>query len=131
MIIQNLVCIGFVCTLTVRTLVGTLIVMECLHLKPDHINRLRRNCKRFRWNTIQLQSVSSDVCGQFCIMFLDYMSSGLGFEKFLENFSADLVKNDDVARNYVQYRNAEVGFSGNGCCNVRCLQNCCGKMSLI
>ena len=59
---------------------------------PDHIHRLRKNCKTFRWNTTLLQSATSDVCGQYCIMFLYYMSSRLGFTRFLENFSDDLKK---------------------------------------
>lgn len=104
---------------------------------PDHINRLRKNCKQFRWNNVRLQSDSSDVCGQYCIMFLHYMSAGLGFEKFLENFSADnLRKNDDVVRRYVCCREkkkkiADDDFIGSGGCIVRCLQSCSSKMSLL
>ena len=62
----------------------------------DHINRLRKNSKTFRWNAIQLQNDGSDVCGKYCIMFLYYMSHGLGFKKFLDNFSENLEKNDNV-----------------------------------
>ena len=38
----------------------------------DHINRLRKNCKTFRWNAIQLQNDGSDVCDQYCIVFILY-----------------------------------------------------------
>lgn len=98
---------------------------------PDHINRLRKNCKTFRWNSLQLQSPLSDVCGQFCIMFLQYMSNGLGFEKFISNFSDDLKKNDAIARNFVRSRHVTDTFVGSGGCAVRCLQNCASKMSLL
>ena len=63
---------------------------------PDHINRIRRNVRKFRWNLRQLQSGTSDTCGYFCLMFLHYMSLGLRIGHFLENFSSDLRKNDQI-----------------------------------
>ena len=36
---------------------------------PDHIQRLRKNCSNFRFNTKKMQSDNSEVCGQFCVMF--------------------------------------------------------------
>ena len=98
---------------------------------PDHIKRLRKNCKSFRWNTVQLQSDTSDVCGQYCIMFLSYMCKGLGFEKFLDNFSKNLEKNDDIVRSFIQYKNADANFLGNGGCFVKYIQRCSSKMSLL
>lgn len=99
---------------------------------PAHINRLRKNCKQFRWNTIRLQDTSSDVCGQYCIMFLHYMCSGLGFKKFLDNFSDNLHNNDNIVRKFVKYKkNVGRDFVGNGGCIVRCLQSCSSKMSLL
>ena len=101
---------------------------------PDHINRLRKNCKRFRWNSVRLQSANSNVCGQYCIMFLHYMSKGLGFHKFLKNFSDNLSQNDDIVRRYVHCKtkiNADKNFIGSGGCIVRCLQSRISKMSLL
>lgn len=94
---------------------------------PEHINRLRKNCKRLRWNTAQLQSLTSDVCGQFCIMFLYYMSTGLGFDKFMQHFSTDFQKNDEVARNFVsrkRLRRDNYSLNGRGGGHyVRCMQS--------
>ena len=99
---------------------------------PDHINRLRKNCKQFRCNTVQLQSLTSNVCGQFCIMFLHYMCAGMGVKKFMENFSTNLFRNDEIARNFVSRKSTKKNFIGNGgSCNVRFLQNSCCKMSLL
>ena len=99
---------------------------------PEHINRLRKNCKHFRWNVKQLQSETSDVCGQYCIMFLQNMSNGISMRVFLDNFSADTNKNDAIARNYIRCsKNVDVDFSGYGGCIVRYLQNCSSKMSLV
>ena len=69
--------------------------------RPDHINRIRRNVRKFRWNSRQLQSGTSDKCGYFCLMFLHYMSVGLGIEHFFKNSSSDLHKNNQIVRNYV------------------------------
>lgn len=99
--------------------------------EKHHINRLRKNCKVYRWNSMQLQSEYSTVCGQYCVMFLNYMTSGLGFQKFIENFSSDLTKNDEIVEKFVKYKIADGEFFGNGCCFVRCVQNSCSKMSLI
>ena len=67
----------------------------------DHINRIRRNVRKFRWNPYQLQSKNAGTCGYYCIMFLHYMSVGVGFRRFLQCFSTDLEKNDQIVRNYV------------------------------
>lgn len=68
----------------------------------NHIRRMRKNCDRFKWNTRPLQSDSSSVCGQFCIMFLDYMSRGFKIADFLKNFSFDFKNNDKIAARYVE-----------------------------
>lgn len=67
---------------------------------PDHVNRIQRNCKRIRWNNVRLQSSYSNACGKYCIMFLYYMMTGLGMQRFLENFSSNLNKNDEIAEKF-------------------------------
>ena len=66
-----------------------------------HIRHLRKNCKKFCWNNMPLQSETSKVCGQFCIMFLDFMSRGHRLENFLNIFSPDSKANDRIAKRYV------------------------------
>ena len=48
----------------------------------NHIRRLRKNCRKLTWNTELLQTESSKVCGEFYIMFLDYMCRGLTLKDF-------------------------------------------------
>ena len=98
---------------------------------PDHINRLRKKCNSFRRNTVQLLSGTSDVCGQYCIMFLSNMCRGLSSENFLDNFSKYLLKNDDIVTSFVQYKNADANFLHKEGCFIRYLQRCSSKMSLI
>lgn len=80
---------------------------------------------------VQLQSETSSVCGHYCIMFLYYMSSGLGFKKFLDNFSNNLVNNDKIVKDYIQYKESKNDFYGSGYSYARCLQDSCAKMSLL
>ena len=49
-------------------------------------------------------------------MFLNYMTKGLGYEKFLENFSDDLQRNDEIAEKYVKFEEADCNFHGVGSC---------------
>lgn len=69
---------------------------------PNHVNRLRKNCKTLKFNDRQLQSESSAVCGHFCPMFLHYMSCDLGLQRFLDIFTRDLRRNDLIAEEFVE-----------------------------
>lgn len=77
---------------------------------PEYRDRIARNCHAFTWNKQSLQSDFSNVCGQYCIMFLHYMSTGMGIKRFLENFSHNARSNDEIARRYgsrIQARSAK------------------------
>ncbi|XP_036151265.1 uncharacterized protein LOC118648875 [Monomorium pharaonis] len=67
---------------------------------PQHLKRLRRNCKILFYNPQQFQSNTSDVCGQFCVMFVHLMCTGFGMHRFRDIFSNDLSRNDKIVRNY-------------------------------
>lgn len=101
---------------------------------PQHIARLRRNCKFFRCNIKQLQSDSSDVCGQFCIVFLHFMSCGFGMSRFNNLFSDNLARNDKIVREYYSAftsrsanNNNNNNFTGGSFTERRfaCTQRCC------
>lgn len=100
-------------------------------IKPEFINRLRKNCKRFHWNTVQLQSETSNACGQFCIMFLFCMSAGLSMKQFLKKFYADPEQNEAIVKKFIKRNLSSGKFRGYGKCFVRCSQNSCAKMSLL
>lgn len=105
---------------------------------PQHLARLRRNCKFFRCNIKQLQSNSSDVCGQFCVIFLHFMSCGFGMAKFNDLFTDNPRKNDELVREYYkasasrQINNNNIhknnNMRGSGSFTERkfaCTQGCC------
>lgn len=95
---------------------------------PDHIARLRKNCKTFRYNDHHLQSISSDVCGHFCIMFLFFMASGIEFQEFINLFSRDTHQNDAIVREFVENviaqnttpKNKLAQLNGGGFCKQTC-----------
>lgn len=100
---------------------------------PQHLARLRRNCKFYRYNLKQLQSNTSDVCGQFCVVFLHLMSSGFTMSRFNSLFSDNLKENDNIVREYYNTFAARRAasnnnkFNGGGISERRlpCLQGCC------
>lgn len=69
-------------------------------LVPQHLLRLRGNCSFYRWNTKRLQSATSNVCGQYCIMFLHYMCRNYSLSDFNNIFTTDLERNDNIVRRF-------------------------------
>lgn len=65
-------------------------------LHPVHLDALRRNCKIYEWNKEQFQSISSNVCGQFCIMYLYHMCYGGTIKSFSKFFSDEFTDNDRI-----------------------------------
>jgi hypothetical protein len=99
-------------------------------INPHHLKRLRRNCKIILYNPQQFQSNTSDVCGQFCVMFTHLMCTGFGMHKLRDIFSNDLSRNDKIARDYYnsyvkrhqRYISKEKQFTGRG------ISNSCGSL---
>lgn len=67
---------------------------------PKILERLRLNCSVWKWNTHQVQSEESDVCGEFSLLFLYHMFSGGTLISFNELFTKNLTKNDYVAKSF-------------------------------
>lgn len=64
---------------------------------PHYLDRLKRNCRSFRWNRKKLQSFDSKVCGEYCVMFLRHMCSGSSMRAFCKIFSENSRRNDYLA----------------------------------
>ena len=84
-----------------------------------HLRAIRKNCRCLRWNTRQLQSTNSAVCGQFCILFLHFLSTAGTMNQFIIIFSDDLHKNDRISAEYVKkmckkVRNSRLSHMGGG-----------------
>jgi len=58
---------------------------------------MQRNSVVSEYSHRMLQDVSSNVCGEYCVLYLYYRSIGVGMSEFLDLFSSDTVVNDNVA----------------------------------
>ena len=91
----------------------------------QHIDAIGRNCSKFEWNSHQLQSETSDVCGHYCIMFLHLWSSGVNLDTFCSIFGKNLQSNDEIVREYYDnfLKNDPVSVG-----HRYCMQKCCSKI---
>lgn len=70
----------------------------------QHKKFLRANCKKFLYNTKEMQSLDSNVCGQYCLLYLYFRSRARSLLDFQRFFSGDTLKNDKILKlNYRKY----------------------------
>lgn len=69
-------------------------------MSTHHIRRLKKICKRYRWNRICFQSLDSKVCGEFCIAYLYHMCEGKSLQRFCKLFTRDTFENDRLAAKF-------------------------------
>ena len=56
---------------------------------------------RFRYNKKLLQQFTSNVCGEYCVYFIENMTNN-SFEKLMRVFSTNLFRNDIFVTDYVK-----------------------------
>jgi hypothetical protein len=59
-------------------------------LIPAILAFLRRNCTVWVYNTVQLQGLTSTVCGHYCCIFTLYMDRGYKPKQFVGLFNSDI-----------------------------------------
>ncbi len=55
---------------------------------------IKRNCRLWCYNKKPLQSIGSDVCGQYCLQFIYFMAKNGDLQMFLDQFSKNTESND-------------------------------------
>lgn len=60
----------------------------------DSKSFIQRNSRTSRFCNISLQSLTSTVCGQYCVIFLFFRSRGVSMAQFLNIFTNSTVLND-------------------------------------
>lgn len=55
---------------------------------------IQRNSRISRFSNVSLQSLTSTVCGQYCVIFLLFRSRGISMDQFLKIFTNSTVLND-------------------------------------
>lgn len=62
-----------------------------------HINFLKKMCKSYKYNHVDLQAIDSSVCGQYCVMYLLFKAHGFSMTHYVKhNFTLDCKKNDQI-----------------------------------
>lgn len=57
---------------------------------------IQRNSRTSRFSNVPLQSLTSTVCGQYCVIFLLFRSRGVSMDQFLNIFTNSTVLNDRI-----------------------------------
>lgn len=87
---------------------------------------LRRNSTTHRWNTTRLQGLFSQTCGQYCCVFLYFMCRGYNLRQFLDLFTVDCERNDQlIVKLFCKIYNKSVCAKPNAVC--RYIQSCTVK----
>jgi hypothetical protein len=97
------------------------------------------------YNTQELQSLDTEVCGHYCIWFLSERARGRSMQDIVRQFSnSDTQRNDVMVRRQVESRfgqivvNAQIrrrsggggGGGGGGESSSKCVQCCCARAAV-
>ena len=70
---------------------------------PNHKKFLNRLCKKWTYNHASLQSIDSEVCGEYCLLYLVHRAHGISLHTFVKKlFCSDTEKNDKIVHNMVK-----------------------------
>ena len=67
---------------------------------PKHYKDIARPFEQITYSTKRLQGWDSIACGYFCIHFLYVKSLNLDYDDFLNEYSRDFAKNDDIVHEF-------------------------------
>lgn len=89
----------------------------------EHLDFMNRNCVQWSYNKSCLQSIGSNVCGQYCVTYLIHEAHGLSLNEYVTSyFSNDTKKNDAVVSLMYQRYAAETTLCHD-------LSLCCNKQT--
>ena len=67
-------------------------------VRQEFITFMRKNSKIWTYNSTALQDYYSDVCGQYCAVYLYFKTRHYTLKDFLSLFSSDRSNNDSVIK---------------------------------
>ena len=68
---------------------------------PQHYRDFTRQFKNIKYVNTRIQGWNSKACGYFCVHFIYLMSMGLDVNSFINEYSKDFEKNDDIVYDIV------------------------------
>lgn len=77
------------------------------------------NGSSWKYNKKELQSLTSKVCGHYCLAFLSSRMSNISLATFQKKFSSNSKDNDEIVENWVKcaFRNLSLCNRGQHCCS--------------
>ena len=63
---------------------------------------LNNNSDQWTFNTVTLQSISSKVCGHYCLHFSLYRSRHISMSTIVHRFSKNTSKNDSLVKRFIE-----------------------------
>lgn len=72
------------------------------HYRDAFEHFLNKHTLAWEFNTRKLQSIWSDVCGQYCIFYLSHRARGQSINKIVQLFSNDTMLNDMKVSQFVK-----------------------------
>ena len=64
-------------------------------------NFLNKHCTSWTFNDMQLQGLTSSVCGHYCVLYLLHRCRGLSLKTVTDMFGANVEDNDVLVREYL------------------------------
>ena len=63
---------------------------------PEHYKDIAKLFKQISYTNTRVQSWASNACGYFCIHFIYVKALGLDYEHFLNEYSTNFERNEDI-----------------------------------
>ena len=72
-----------------------------LFYNSNFVNFLNDNCKKWKYNSVSLQNMYSNVCGEYSVAYLIYRCRNIALSTFVNMFSQNSVVNDIYVNRFV------------------------------
>ena len=69
---------------------------------PHYFSDFIEKFDNVEFSRVKIQSISSQLCGYFCIQFVYIMSLGLDIDAFIKEYTTDTLVNDILVYDFVQ-----------------------------
>ena len=71
------------------------------HTLPKYYRNFIRRFKKVDWVKTRVQGQDSKACGYFCVHFIYLLSVGFNTRDFLNEYTSDFIKNDEIVLDIV------------------------------
>ena len=69
---------------------------------PDNYKNIVEKFDSFEFSKFQIQDLSIEACGYFCVHFIYVLSLGLNFKSFMSEYEDNYINNDIVVFDFIK-----------------------------